>query len=267
MWSEPLRIRSYDVDFTRRATSASLCRHFLEAAWNHAEALGVGFNQLAKQGKCWVLSRLRLEVRHSPMWGSTATLRTWPRAAKSLFAMRDFEVTDDAGTPVAAGSSAWLVLDVASKRPQRLNPLLAGLAGLDGKSALGRDPEKLPDGEGWEEVFSVNVRYADIDVNRHVNSGRYIDWMLDAYPLGFHREHGLRVLEVNFLGETLEGEVLGVRSRQTGAAVYCHSLTRASGAEVCRARLEWGETPGWGEGADSSRNCAILAYSTANERK
>jgi medium-chain acyl-[acyl-carrier-protein] hydrolase len=244
VWIEPLKIRSCDVDFTRRATSASLCRYFLEAAWNHADALGVGFGELARQGKFWVLSRLRMEVYRSPVWGSATTLRTWPRAPHSLFAMRDFKIADTAGISIVAGSSAWLVVDAASKRPQRLSGLLSGLEGLYGNAALDRDPEKLKDWADWDHAFSVQVRYADIDVNRHMNSGRYIDWMLDAYPLQFHGQHCLRALEVNFLGETLEGDVLSVRTRQAGAAVFCHSLTKTGGPETCRARLEWEATPG-----------------------
>jgi medium-chain acyl-[acyl-carrier-protein] hydrolase len=157
--------------------------------------------------------------------------------------MRDFEVADAAGTPIVAGSSAWLVVDAASKRPQRLNALLAGLEGLYGNATLSRDPVKLEACDDWGHAFSVAVRYDDIDVNRHVNSGRYIDWMLDAYPLQFHRDHCLRVLEVNFLGETLEGDVLNVRTRQDRARVYLHALTKIGGPETCRARLEWETTP------------------------
>ena len=243
LWIEQIRICSYDVDFTRRATCVSLCRYFLEAAWNHAEALGVGFSHLREASKFWVLSRLLLEVRCYPVWGSVATLRTWPRATRSVFAMRDSELLDGAGTRLAAGSSAWLVLDAASKRPQRLDKVLPGLADLGGQAALGRDPAKLLEGGTGAEVVAATVRYTDIDVNRHVNSVRYVGWILDAYPFGFHREHCVRILEVNYLGETLEGEVLSVRTRQTGAAVYCHSLTKASGDEVCRARLEWEKAP------------------------
>ena len=243
VWTEQLKFCSYDVDFTRRATIASLCRCFLEAAWNHAEALGVGFNHLGGQNKFWVLSRLLLEVEHSPVWGSLATLRTWPRAAKSVFAMRDFEMADSAGTRIAAGSSAWLVLDATSKRPQRPNKLLPSLMGLDRKAALGRDPEKLADGETWDEAFAATVRYTDIDVNRHVNSSRYIGWILDAYPFEFHRGRCVRSLEVNYLGETLEGDVLSVRTRQMAPTVFCHSLTKSGGDEVCRARLVWEEVP------------------------
>ncbi len=243
VWTEQLRICSYDVDLTRRATSMCLCRYFLEAAWNHAEALGFGFSHLARQGKLWVLSRLALEVDRYPVWGSAVTLRTWPRGVKSVFALRDFEVADGAGTRLAAGSSAWLVLDAGSKRPQRPNRVLSGVADLEGKAALGRDPEKLADDENGEETLSAAVRYTDIDVNGHVNSGRYVGWILESYPLGFHREHCVRVLEVNYLGETLEGEVLSVRGRQAGPGVYRHSLARSSGDEVCRARLEWKEAP------------------------
>lgn len=241
LWMEQLKLRSYDVDSTHRATSASLCRYFLEAAWNHAEALGVGFGQLASQGRFWVLSRLLLEVERYPVWGSAVSLRTWPRAVKSVFARRDFEMTDSDGARLAAGSSAWLVLDTATKRPQRFNKLMPGLMAMDGPAALGRDPERLTESEAEDERFSVPVRYTDIDVNRHVGSGQYVAWLLDAYPSGFHCEHGLRVLEVNYLGETREGDVLTVRTRRVGDAVYCHSLTQGDGTEVCRARLTWVE--------------------------
>src|SRR5689334_19025143 len=130
VWIDNLKVCSYDVDFTRRATCTSLCRYFLEAAWNHAEALGMGFSDLAQKGQFWVLSRLLLEVERYPLWGSALTLRTWPRAVKSVFAMRDFEFVDGTGSRLAAGSSAWLVLDAVSKRPQRLNKLLPSLMHL-----------------------------------------------------------------------------------------------------------------------------------------
>jgi hypothetical protein len=37
VWTESFKVHSYDVDFNKTATLESLCRHFQEAAWNHAE--------------------------------------------------------------------------------------------------------------------------------------------------------------------------------------------------------------------------------------
>ena len=47
---------------------------FLEAAWNHAEELGVGFHALGQHGRFWVLSRLRFEAERYPEWGSAVAL-------------------------------------------------------------------------------------------------------------------------------------------------------------------------------------------------
>lgn len=243
LWTEQIRICSYDVDFTRRATLASLCRYFLEAAWNHAESLGVGFNYLQNQQKFWVLSRLLMELERPPAWGSPVTVRTWPRQVRSVFAMRDFEFLDSAGMRVVAGSSAWLVLDAVSKRPQRLEKLLPGLEDWGDDTALGENPQKLGDLETWDAVTPVTVRYSDIDVNRHVNSSRYIGWILDTYSLQFHGEHSVRSFEINYLGETLEGDVLSVRSGQFMEGVFFHSLVKPDGNTVCRARLEWTHSP------------------------
>lgn len=239
LWTEQLRIRSFDVDFTRRATLISLYRYLLDAAWNHAEALGIGFEYLQAQNRFWVLSRLLLEVKAYPLWGSVITLRTWPRLVKTVFAMRDFEILDYDGLRIVAGSSAWLVLDAATKRPQRVNKLAAAMPNLSDHAALGRDPEKLPDLESWNGVYSAAVRYTDIDVNRHVNASQYVGRILDSYPAGFLAHHSAHRLEVNYVGETLEGETLSVRTRQTADGVFQHSLTKADGAEVCRAQLNW----------------------------
>jgi|GEM_PF-194663 len=232
---------SADVDFTHHATTASLCQHFLEAAWDHAEALGVGFAPLAAQGRFWVLSRLRVEVREYPRWGASVTLRTWPRPAQSVFALRDFEIVNDADQRVAAGSSAWLVLDSISKRPQRLGTLLPHLAHLRDRPALDRNPEKLTEDGPWAEAFSTSVRYTDIDVNSHVSSGRYLRWILDAYPNRFYLEHSLRGLDVNYVDEVHEGDLLRVRLWEKTPTIHYHSLVRGGDHEVCRARLEWCE--------------------------
>jgi medium-chain acyl-[acyl-carrier-protein] hydrolase len=239
VWTEELRIQSYDVDATRRATSPSLLRYFLEAAWNHAEALSAGFSSLRDAGKFWVLARLRCEVQEYPRWGSTVILRTWPRGIKSAFALREFEVVEENGKRLAAGSSGWLVVDVVSKRPQRLHKLMPSLAAVAGNAALGRDPEKVEEKKDWDSEITFRARYSDIDVNQHVNSSRYIAWVLDTYPAGFHLQHSLAVLEVNYLSETVEGEQLIGRTAEIGAGMYVHSLTKESGTEVCRARLEW----------------------------
>jgi len=239
VWNEPLKIRQFDVDLNGRATSASLCSHFLEAAWNHAEALGVGFTHLSKLGKLWVLSRMRIEAKNYPTWGSEGTLRTWPRAVTHVFAMRDFEILNKSGAVMIAGTSAWLVLDMATRRPQRISKILPGFEEIKNRATLGRDPEKVPDNDVWERSSSATVHYTDLDVNGHMNSSHYISALLNDYPIEFHRSHWVSALEINYLEEARAGDALKVQTHSSEPSQFSHSIVRENGDEVCRAQIEW----------------------------
>jgi acyl-ACP thioesterase len=239
VWTENVRIHSHDVDFNQRATLEAICHDFLEAAWEHAEVLGVGYRFLAAQQKFWVLSRLLMKVEKYPRWGDCAVLKTWPRPPKSIFALRDFELLNSDGAQLLGGSSAWLVLDATSRRPQRLEKVIGAIRTFPDRMAIGEDPAKLTDDGAGQVQLTTAVRYSDLDVNSHVNSARYVRWLLDSYGLDFHRVHSIRRLEINYVSETLGGETISIHSQETAPLHFSHALMKSDGAEVCRARLEW----------------------------
>lgn len=241
VWAEETRIHSYDADATRSASLEAVCRLFLEAAWSHAELLGVGFEQLRRQGKLWVLSRFHLSCGEMPRWGQAVTVRTWPRTSRSVFAMRDFQMLAAGGETLVTGTSAWLVIDAATRKPLRSDRMLASVTGLSDTRATERDPERLPELVGVPASVALEARYSDVDVNGHVNSGRYVGYMLDTYPAGFHVQKRPLSLEVNYLAETREKEPLFLDSLETEAGTWCHGLRKADGLEVCRARIRWGD--------------------------
>jgi acyl-ACP thioesterase len=239
-WTETLLVHSYDVDLGQRVSLETLCRYFQEAAWNHAEQLGVGYRRLEEQNRVWVLSRLLVKVQRAARWGETLLIRTWPRPAKSVFAMRDFELLDSAGAQVAAGTSGWLVLDARTRKPQRVDKLVSSFENMPDRRALAEDPEKLPQPDASASRVERPVHYSDLDVNRHVNGARYIGWLLDSYPLDFLRTHTATRLEVNYLGETLAGETVTLNSQGIAPGEFLHSIATRAG-ETCRARLRWAE--------------------------
>ncbi len=238
VWSTDLRMHSYDVDFKRRATVDAVCRYFLDAAWSHAEALGVGYTHLAQQGKFWVLSRLVVNVQRLPEWSESVTLNTWPREPRGIFALRDFEVLDAQGQTLVGGGSAWLVLDAQSRRPQRLDKLQWAVKRFPSDRAIEHDPEKLAEQNSGAECLSTVVKYSDLDVNDHVNSASYVRWLLDGYSPTFHRTHTLRRLEVNYLGETTGGQKVSVLRSEGEPGEFWHVIQSEANVS-CRARLVW----------------------------
>jgi acyl-ACP thioesterase len=110
--------------------------------------------------------------------------------------------------------------------------------------AIGQEPSKLAAAKHASSKLTVTARYSDIDVNEHVNSARYIAWIVDSYPLEHHQHHELKLIELNYLGETRGGSAISICSEESAPGEWSHSLVRPDGAEVCRARARWSSTTG-----------------------
>ena len=45
------------------------------------------------------------------------------------------------------------------------------------------------------------VLYSDIDINQHFNNSRYIEWVFDAMPIDFFKNHYFKEMSVIFKKE------------------------------------------------------------------
>jgi medium-chain acyl-[acyl-carrier-protein] hydrolase len=79
-----------------------------------------------------------------------------------------------------------------------------------------------------------------MDLNHHVNSSRYIQWMVDSFGREFLERHDITKAEINYLDEAMPGDEVftGCEKSSDKPLVFLANVTRKSGnKEVCRARL------------------------------
>ncbi len=245
VWEQLFEVRAYEVDPRGGLTAHALCDWLQEVAGRHAHALGWAVHELGERGLTWVLSRLHLRLESRPGWGSTVRLETWPVGIQRAFAVRDFRAVDGAGTGVAAATSGWLLLNLASRRPVRPPAELETLAAASPARALADDFAKLPSAADGEPVARFTARFSDLDVNRHVNNAALLRMVLDGVPDGIGDSHSPAELEIEYRAEVLLGDVLEARVEAVdqGQGRILHSLVRAAdGREVARARTRWAES-------------------------
>jgi len=204
------RITSADTDMFMRIKPGGLVNLLMQSAINSAESLGFGFNNLKDQKLFWVLSRLTVEIYKPLTWNQEAEVETWPKSVDGLLYSRDFIARDMEHNIIARATSSWLAIDTASKKPKTIEGIQAEMfVHLHDKHGLNETPEKLP-GTPEGEAFNVQSQYFDYDLNRHVTSTRYIDWMIDTFSVDFHKKHYPRKLSINFMKETLPGDSLTI---------------------------------------------------------
>jgi len=199
-------ITSADTDMFGRIRIGALVNLLIQSAIQSAEVLGFGFDGLKVQQLFWVLSRLSIEITRPLTWNEKVVVETWPKTLEGLLYIRDFVVSDSSGQVVARATSGWLAIDAETKKPKIIEGLQADMfVFLKQKHALATAPEKLPATQEGDH-FELRTSFFDIDLNKHVTSTRYIDWMMDTFDAQFHRSHYAKQLSINFMKETMLGD-------------------------------------------------------------
>ena len=230
-------IHSYAVDAFGTLALPALAGYLQEIAGRHAIALGCGMDALRARGLTWVLSRQRIDAHAPVRLGEEVTIATWPSGVERLFVHREFTVRRD-GAEVARASTAWLVLDLDKRRPVRpdevldpaLRPRLEAVAPI---------PPRLPEPGGGAPGRRFDVRYAELDVNRHVNNATYVAWALEgASPERWASSRACAV-EAHYVAEARQGDAVVARTEELGAELL-HAVVRDRDAkELARLRTRW----------------------------
>ncbi len=232
------------VDFTGHLTMGMLGNHLLNCAGFHATARGFGIPMLNRMGCTWVLSRLAMEMDQMPAQYEAFTVQTWIESCYRLFTNRNFAVLDKNGRPTGYARTIWAVIDLHTRKPIDMPAAAADRIGeyICGEPCPIDKPSRMK-AAALEPAGSLNVRYSDIDINGHVNSIRYIEHILDLFPLEMYRRRRVRRFEATYVAESRYGDSLAFYKQQTGEDTFEVELRKNGAEPVCRAKLVFADAP------------------------
>ena len=248
-YKEVFSVRGYEVDSSNRAKVQTLCEYMQESSGNHAVKLGVSLESLQERGFTWALSRMQIAVSALPVAGEQVEVETWPVNIERLLSRRDFRMTGQDGRVLARAVSHWVVVNLATRRLERMQGLIDPENMTNEQEAMQSSDLRLPSVTAEHENASFKVRLSDIDRNRHVNSVRYLDWVCESTPAMTRNTAMLSYAEIIFKAEALYGDEVAVRSAETMSQeqhmdktkqIFNHSLHRVSDQrELARACTRW----------------------------
>jgi acyl-ACP thioesterase len=181
-----------------------------DAAGRDARRRGWGFDEMLRRNQAWVLLRAKMDVGRQPAWGEMITLRTWPKLMEGVVAYRDFQVLDSNRSVLMAGSTAWTMMDITTRKPVRMIGKEYDTGELANLHAITGKPSKI----SWPSSLVVSRRliaeYGHLDMNNHVNNSRYIEWVMNTVPVDVLLTRNLRSVEVNFIAEVKQMDELDI---------------------------------------------------------
>lgn len=232
----PFMAETFLVDKNGRLRPTTLCNYMLSCAGRHAEARGFG----ATETLGWVLARMALHIRRNPMWRERFYVETWVRNIYHGFTDRCIRVVDEAGAEIASMLTTFAMIDLKTRSSVDLN----GDIGLrlnecinpDEQLAIKRIPSisRVP----VEAVaFRHRPQYSDVDINGHMNSIRYLDHLLDHFPVEYVNSHNLTDFVVAYMKEGDADEELAFGIKELGEDRYLVQVTKENGVVAMRAEM------------------------------
>ena len=83
----------------------------------------------------------------------------------------------------------------------------------------------------------MTTRYSDIDINGHVNSIKYIDHILDLFPLDLYKNKRVKRFEIAYVSESHYGDTLQFFCDDKGSDEYHIEVKKNDGEIVCRSKV------------------------------
>lgn len=233
--SYSFQIQPQYVDFQFRATMASLGDILLTTAQFNADDNGFGLRQLNEMECSWVLSRMAIEMERFPEQYENIQVETWVEEVGRANTTRNFCIRDEKNEIIGNACSVWVFFDMKTRHAKDLLTLEGIHDFANSERALIDKPIKLGAVDG-EEYDGFKVKYSDIDINGHVNSIRYIQWISDCFSLECYRKCQVKRFEINYVNEMLYDDFVEIVGMKHEANDFRFEIKKDDKI-ACRARV------------------------------
>ena len=211
IWREDFVVSWDKTNVNGRLSFNAMSLFLVSTAINHAEHLDFGYSTISKENVSWVLFRLNIKINRLPLLNEKIYIKTWPGKITGITATREFEMyLEGTNEKLCMANSDWLIIDLDSRKPQRLDKYKdAEFLSLN-KKALEEKPPKVNIKCNFEESFLVNTHYSDLDMNGHVIAHKYFSWLQDAvYQL--HGDKEPSFIQMNYFNECNMNEEVSIK--------------------------------------------------------
>ncbi|CAM3183464.1 acyl-[acyl-carrier-protein] thioesterase [Lactiplantibacillus plajomi] len=244
IYSEDHRITYYECDRTGRATLATLIDIAILASEDQSDALGLTTEFVQSHGVGWVVTQYAIDITRMPRQDETVTIAVRGSAYNPYFAFREFWISDAAGKQLAYITSIWVTMSQSTRKIVKILPALVAPYHSEQTKRIPRLPRPI----SFEPTTTTiskpyQVRFFDIDPNRHVNNAHYFDWLLDTLPADFLLQHDLLHVDVRYenevqYGHTVEAKANILATDQPDQVKTSH-LIQVGDEKCCEVTILW----------------------------
>lgn len=238
VFSQKYFLTAGECDAESRMPLPLLVSRLILGATNHANALGIGYARLITMDLAWVLSRVSIEIDELPRINEEYVVNTWIESTNRMFSERCFSITDTEGRILANARTTWAAINIKTRRATNPGVLGDVMFPLNPPECPVKPAQRTSPLQEGTETGSYTFRYCDIDFNRHVNTVRYIDVILNNWDLEMYDTYEIGRFDIAFHRECHFGDTVDIRVVTDRIDESTCDLVH-DGSRVVSANIKW----------------------------
>ncbi len=238
MYTGRLRLLAHDVDCTNRWKLSSVFSNTQEIASFNCKEYGLDWIRLRDcYDACYVLTRMKVKLFFYPGSSDVIRVNTWPGAKPRMIWTRYFSFeTEDRQQKIGEAVSQWVLINRTTRalmKPTDCHAVTPDTSHIPIPFTLDRgDFDFTPD-----RTLSRRVTYSDLDYNGHVNNARYVEWIMDLFPLEVFYQSHVAEFDIKYEQEIRYGQrvMLAFRWDQEQRRFFARGYSEEEGVTFFKA--------------------------------
>lgn len=228
----------YEKDLNRNLKLVSIFNFLQDVAAIHAESIGIGESFVFSNNLAWFVLKYRFELYENINDIMSLDIKTESRGLSRLFAHRDFHFYNN-DKLFARATSQWALVDLTSKKIIKPQDVLH-LQNFE-KRENDLNFDKIPTLPEITYKKTFQIRFDDIDINKHVNNANYLSWALESLNFDFRNKYIPKIVDIYFKKEyNHEGKIISESFFDEANLTTIHSIKdEATLEELCVLKIEW----------------------------
>ena len=231
-----------DVDRNLKCKLSTMVDIFCDVGNAHAESVGDSIDFQLSHGCTWVFYKYDITIHKYPKYRDKLNVTTIAVGFKKFYAFRKYLIKNEEGEVLAEALALFFLINIEKRRPARILKEQYKFYGEDGDMDKALEMEKIQKIEKEDYYKEFQIRYSDIDSNKHVNNVNYTRWALEAIPVEILYEYELSELSVVFEKECSYGEeiksICEIKETEEGYFIL-HKIENIEGKELATLISKW----------------------------
>ena len=235
-------LRYSEMDKSGDASPTTILTLLEETAAEHCYSIGNSLYDLKEQDIGWVLLSGIIQMDRYPTYKEKIIVRTWMSSYSFIKGIRENIIYDEQDNIIGRAKGLWVFFDVKRRRPvQIFNEIKEKWSYCNEESIKHNISINIEANDSASYIKKYDVNRSDIDMYKHLNNIRYLQWVIDSIDEDIVDNCYLSSIEGRFVAEVKNGEtIMSLTKKDINDNSFIHVIKIPDSNKVCAtAKTLW----------------------------